>query len=125
MTWEETIQFIRTHPAFAELVEKAYFDENLSLNLERFKGSEEYKETIRLINHFSPGAKTLLDIGSGNGISAAAFAMDGYLVTASEPDKSETVGAGAIRKLKNKYALSNLEIFEDFAEEYRLFTKQF
>lgn len=117
MTWEETIQFIRTQPAFAELVEKAYFDENLSLNLERFKASEEYKETIRLMNHFAPGAKTLLDIGSGNGISAVAFAMDGYEVTASEPDKSETVGAGAIRKLKSKYALSNLEIFEDFAED--------
>ena len=57
MNWEETIQFIRTQPEYNELVEKAYFDENLPVNVERFKKSEEYKETLSLILHYSPDAK--------------------------------------------------------------------
>jgi ubiquinone/menaquinone biosynthesis C-methylase UbiE len=119
MTWEETIHFIRTKPEYSELVEQAYFDENLSLNVERFKRSEEYKETLRLIQSYAPDAKSLLDIGSGNGISSIAFALDGYSVTVSEPDPSDTVGAGAIQKLKTHYRIASMDIHEDFAENIK------
>src|SRR5687768_17479935 len=116
MNWEETIKYIRKKPEFCDLIEKAYFDENLQLNVERFKSSAEYKETLALLKKYNPNANTLLDIGSGNGISAIAFALDGYKVTVSEPDPSNTVGAGAVRKLKDLYGLQNLEIYEEFAE---------
>lgn len=117
MTWEETIQYIRTLPEYAELVEKAYFDEDLLLNVERFRNSEEYEETKKLLKHYAPNAKTILDIGSGNGISSIALALDGYELTASEPDASNTVGAGAIRKLKKYYGISNMAIYEEYAEK--------
>jgi 2-polyprenyl-3-methyl-5-hydroxy-6-metoxy-1,4-benzoquinol methylase len=117
MTWEETIKYIRTQPEYISLVDKAYFEEDLPLNIERFKHSEEYIETLNLLKKYRPDASKLLDVGSGNGISAVSFALDGYQVTATEPDPSNTIGAGAIRKLKSHYNLSNLEIFEEFAEK--------
>jgi len=120
MNWEQTIQFIRTQPEYSELVEKAYFDKNLSLNVERFRVSEEFIETMKLLKEYRPNAKTVLDIGSGNGISAIALAIEGYKVVAIEPDTSDTVGAGAIRKLKSHYNLSNLEVYEAFGEELLL-----
>ncbi len=96
MTWEETIKYIRTLPGYSDLIETSYFEEDLKLNVERFRSSDEYKETLLLLQQYVPGAKTILDIGSGNGISAISFALDGYKVTALEPDPSDTVGAGAI-----------------------------
>jgi ubiquinone/menaquinone biosynthesis C-methylase UbiE len=125
MTWEETIRFIRTQPDYSYLVDKAYFEEDLALNVERFKQSEEFMATLQLLKKYQPDAKTLLDIGSGNGISAVAFALEGYDVVAIEPDASDTVGAGAIRQLKAHYGLSNLVVYEAFAEELELPNESF
>ncbi|PXY42005.1 SAM-dependent methyltransferase [Flavobacterium cheongpyeongense] len=125
MTWEETIKFIRTQPEFDYLVDKAYFEENLPLNVERFTKSEEFIETLKILKQYQPFAKTILDIGSGNGISAVALALEGYHVVSIEPDPSETIGAGAIRKLKHHYNLTNLEIYEAFAEELQLQSESF
>ncbi len=117
MTWDETIKYIRTIPDLKKLVEEAYLEEDLTLNCERFKNSEEYHQTIAIINQYAPRAQSILDIGSGNGISAISFALDGYTVTVLEPDPSEDVGAGAIRKLKNHFGIKHLEIYEQFAED--------
>ncbi|QBN19852.1 class I SAM-dependent methyltransferase [Flavobacterium nackdongense] len=125
MTWEETIKYIRTQPAFKDLVEKAYFEEDLLLNVERFKHSEEFIETLQFLKQYQPNAKNILDIGSGNGISSVALALEGYNVVAIEPDSSDTIGAGAIRKLKVHYNLPNLEVFEAFAEELQLSDENF
>jgi SAM-dependent methyltransferase len=117
MTWEETIIYIRQQPAFKELLEKAYFEEDLPLNIERFRYSEEFFATLQLIQQYQPQGKKILDIGCGNGISSIAFALNGYQVTAVEPDSSQTIGAGAIRQLVQHYQLSNVEVFEAFAED--------
>lgn len=116
MTWEETIKFIRTKPEYRELVEKAYFEEDLTLNVQRFQSDAEFKETLQYIKKFRPLAKSILDIGAGNGISSISFALEGYKVTAVEPDPSNTVGAGAIRILKESYGLHDLEVCQSFAE---------
>ena len=119
MTWEETIKYIRTKKEYKNLVRLAYLDANLSQNVELYKSGEEYKETLHIIRKLAPNAKTILDIGCGNGISSISFALDGYNVTSVEPDKSKTIGAGAIKKLKTHYNLSNIEIYEDFAENIK------
>jgi ubiquinone/menaquinone biosynthesis C-methylase UbiE len=121
MTWEETIQYIRTKDEFKDLIKAAYFEEELSLNVERFVKSEEYQETKKNISSFIPiGPSTkLLDIGSGNGISAVAFAIDGVQVDSVEPDPSDTIGAGAIRKLKEQYKLANLSVHQGYAEDLK------
>ena len=115
-SWEETIIYIRTQPEFNNLVEKAYFDENLPLNVERFKSSVEFSETLKLLVKYKKNCKTILDIGCGNGISSIAFCLKGYEVTAVEPDPSKTVGAGAIRNLIDFYNLKNITVHESFAE---------
>src|SRR6185503_11724828 len=116
MTWEETIKFIRTRPEYKELVRYAYLEEDLDLNVKRFTESAEFKETLKLISpYFSIGPGTrLLDIGSGNGISAVAWALEGVEVDAVEPDPSDTVGAGAIRKLRTDGGLARLHVHEGF-----------
>ncbi len=125
MTWEETIQFIRRQPEYKGLVETAYFEEDLELNIRRFKESLEWKETLKIIRTQHPTAQTVLDIGSGNGISAVSFALEGYQVTALEPDPSETIGAGAIRWLKSYYQLDTITIIESFAENMPLVDSSF
>jgi ubiquinone/menaquinone biosynthesis C-methylase UbiE len=121
MTWEETIKHIRTLPEFKMLVEKAYFEEDLPLNVERFRESEEFLETLALLSEYKSLDSTikLLDIGSGNGISSVAFALKGIKVDTVEPDPSETIGAGAIRKLKEHYLLTNMNVYQAFAEELK------
>lgn len=125
LTWEETICFIRTRSEYDFLVEKAYFDSDLKLNVERFRDSDEFKETINLLKLYHSNAINILDIGSGNGISAIAFALEGYNVVSMEPDPSEIIGAGAIRQLKGIYGLSNLEIIEGYAEDLNLINESF
>ena len=125
MTWEETIRFIRTQPEFSYLVEKAYFEEDLPLNVDRFRKSDEFIETLKILKQYQPNAKNILDIGSGNGISAVALALEGYDVVTIEPDASDTVGAGAIRKLIAHYNLGNLQVFEAYAEEIQLPNESF
>lgn len=125
MTWEETIIKIRKSGDFKELVEKAYFDENLELNVCRFGKSDEFKETLKFIKQHASNAKSILDIGCGNGISSINFALKGFNVTAVEPDSSDTVGARAIKKLKETYKLENLDIYEAFAENINFASNSF
>ncbi len=116
MTWHETIAYIRQQPEFANLVQLAYFDADLPANVSRFAATSEFAATQKLLQKFAPNGKKLLDIGAGNGIAAVNFALLGYEVTALEPDPSDTIGAGAIHLLKQKYNLSNLQIVGDYAE---------
>lgn len=117
MTWEETIKLIRTKPEYEDLVKNAYYNIDNSLNVERFRKSREFELTLKLLNEFNLSSKKLLDIGCGNGISTIAFALNGFEVTAVEPDSSNTIGAGAIREMKNHYQIENLEIYEAYAED--------
>lgn len=118
MTWEETIKKIRTDAAYADLVRDAYFDENLSANVERFRDGREFKETLNLIRSEAPGAKYIADIGSGNGIATIAFALNGFFVTSVEPDESDTIGAGAIKILARQYKIdSQVKVVSRFGED--------
>src|SRR5260221_1737658 len=125
MTWEETIEYIRTNPEYKELVEKAYFEQNLSLNVERFRHGEEFIETVAIIKRRCLEANTIADIGSGNGIASIAFALEGYKVFSIEPDPSIVIGAGAIRKLTDEYHLNGKVIVSTcFGEETGLQDRQ-
>lgn len=127
MTWEEVIIQIRKDPTYKELVEFAYFEDYLPLNIERFRVSEEYLETLKLIQEYNVGGGqlSLADIGAGNGVAAVSFALDGFQVTAIEPDPSTTIGAGAIKILKEHYQLNNLNVMEAWGEEIPLESELF
>jgi ubiquinone/menaquinone biosynthesis C-methylase UbiE len=120
MNWHETIEFIRGQSEHQDLVRDAYFDPVLENNVQRFGMSSEFQETHNLIRKYAPQARTILDIGAGNGISSINFALQGYTVTAIEPDTSDTVGANAIRKLAGQYNLNNVTVYESYAEDLKL-----
>lgn len=118
MTWEEVIISIRKDPNYADLVEKAYFDEDLDKNVKLFSESEEFAETIFLIRQFQSGSNLrLLDIGAGNGVASINFAYKGFDVTSVEPDPSNTVGSGAIKILRNKNKIDNINIITCHGED--------
>ena len=120
MTWEEVIISARKNPDYQELIYQCYLGENLVENAERFRFSEEFVETTRLIESYNqkPTLK-LLDIGCGNGISAVSLALHGYDVTAVEPDPSTTVGREAIKKLVEHFKL-DIHIIEGVGENLPL-----
>ena len=116
MTWEEVIISARKNPEYQEIIGQSYLEENLVGNVERFRCSEEFVETIRLIETYSQKSTLkLLDIGCGNGISAVSLALHGYKITAVEPDPSTTVGRAAIKKLAEHFKL-NIHIMDGVGE---------
>jgi len=90
---------------------------NLPTNVERFRASAEFQETLSLLRRYAPAAHTLLDIGAGNGVASLSLALAGYKVTAAEPDVSQVVGTGAIKQLADHYQLPQLTIVEAFGEQ--------
>lgn len=116
MNWEETILFARTKPEFKELISQAYLENELELNVLRFMASEEFSETLKLIDQHIPGAKRIADLGAGNGVASIAFAMKGFEVISVEPDPSATVGCGAIEEQKRKLNLTSLTILNESGE---------
>jgi len=118
MTWHETIEYIQQQPEFAEIVANTYILPDLKTNVERFRQSAEFLETLRLIRSYCTQPRpSLLDIGAGNGIASVAFALEGFRVTALEPDPSPMVGNGAIKAIRHLYQLPDLTIVEAFGEQ--------
>lgn len=79
----------------AELARGAYFGDPVEA-AQRYRASAEFAAVRDMLPATTGRA---LDLGAGNGILAWALAMDGWDVTAIEPDPSDLVGAGAIRAL--------------------------
>jgi SAM-dependent methyltransferase len=120
MTWEDVIISAREKPEYQEVIHQSYLEENLVENVERFHSSEEFIETLRLIEQQGkPSDLKLLDIGCGNGISTVSFAIQGYKVSAIEPDPSYTVGRGAIGKLSDNFGL-DIQIIDGVGEKIPL-----
>jgi SAM-dependent methyltransferase len=117
MTWEEIIIEIRKNKDWDYLVEGCYYFEELEKNVKLFSESEEFKETLRFFNKYQKDQQSvIIDIGAGNGVASVSFALAGFRVIALEPDPSNTIGSGAIKILKEKYALPNLTIFTEWGE---------
>lgn len=101
ISWEQAVKRLRSMPEHADLVRDAYFDEDNLAAAKRFAAGEEFREVLailkRAVDREAPW--DVLDMGAGNGIAAYAFAQAGHRVTALEPDPSDDVGAGAVRRL--------------------------
>jgi len=117
MNWEETIVHLRSLADYQDILRDSYLEEDLFENANRFELSGEFKETLLTLKKYLPLGRKLLDVGAGNGIATVAFARNGYIVAALEPDPSETVGAGAIRKLVDGLSLKEVAVVGATAEQ--------
>ncbi len=104
MTAEEAVLWLRAQHDRQDLVRACYFDDPLEQAAERFRQSEEWSATLRLLAQRLPGA--VLDVGAGRGLASYAFARDHCTVTALEPDPSPIIGRGAIEALSRQAGVS-------------------
>lgn len=99
MTWEEAVLWLRQQPEQQELVTACFFDESVLAAAMRYHVSPEWLALKELLPKPTEHTRSVLDVGAGRGISSYAFAVDGWDVTALEPDPSPVVGAQAIREI--------------------------
>ena len=98
LTIDEAIRTLRADPASAELVRDAYLGRDVAESIERFSRSAEFAEAVSLIGGPLVGA-TIVDLGAGIGLASASFRRLGAgRVIAIEPDGSDEVGRGAMRR---------------------------
>lgn len=112
-SWEEAILWLRAQEDMHDLVKNCFYDDPLCESAERYHNSSEWKETRRILSSIKKGEA--LDIGAGRGISSYALAKDGWKVTSLEPDGSDIVGAGAIKKLASESGLV-IRVVEEWGE---------
>ena len=113
-TWEHAVRLYRAQPGNESEILSNYFDLPVRQAAERYAGSEEFREVLRLLG--AGAGRKILDLGAGNGIASFALASNGWQVTAVEPDPSDEVGAGAIRKLAAETNLP-IDVVQHVGEE--------
>jgi SAM-dependent methyltransferase len=113
MSTEDAIRALRADPAHAHLVETSYLDADAVAASDRFRASEEFAETLRLVR--ARGALgQVLDLGAGTGIASRALALAGAAsVVAVEPDPSDVVGLGCLVRLCDGLPVRPVEAFGD------------
>jgi SAM-dependent methyltransferase len=102
-TWETAVLSLLDDPARRAEVEANYFDQPTSAAARRYARSEEWAAMRDLIG---PARGVAVDVGAGCGIVSYALAESGWRAVAVEPDPSDVVGAGAIRRLAAETGVS-------------------
>jgi SAM-dependent methyltransferase len=111
-TWEQAVASLLNDRDGMALARDCYFDGTALEAGQRYWASEEWQAVRRLLPEVAGAA---LDVGAGRGIASYAMSRDGWSVCALEPDPSDLVGAGAIRRMVAE-AGSSIEVFEAFGE---------
>jgi SAM-dependent methyltransferase len=106
MTTEQAVLALRGDPRYADVVRDAYLGPDAIGNAERFFASAEFAAVLLLAGgRVARGA--VLDVGAGTGIASYAFARGGAReVVALEPDPSDVVGQGVIRRIRDGLPIS-------------------
>lgn len=110
-TVAEALRYMRNNPKYAELIHDTYLGEDIFESAERFRRSAEFLEAQKLIGDRVRGGK-VLDLGAGVGIASRAFAECGArIVYALEPDPSDEIGRGAIRRLATAASITIVDAY--------------
>ena len=111
-TWEEAVAWLLAQPEHRDLCRACYYDRPALAAAERYWASDEW----RALRKWMPQDRgAALDVGAGMGVAAYALARDGWRTVALEPDPSDLVGAGAIRRLANQAPLE-IEVVQEWGE---------
>jgi SAM-dependent methyltransferase len=111
-SWEAAVLRLRSQLEHRQLVEACFYDDPLLDAAKRYHMSSEWSAVSALIGKASGAA---LDLGAGRGIASYALAVEGWDVTALEPDPSAVVGAGAIRALAQDAGM-RIHVVESWGE---------
>ena len=97
MTLDEAVRVIRADPEMQDLVRDAHLGRDVADSYRRFAASAEFAEIVAILGGVR--GREILDLGSGTGIAASAFAGAGARrVVAVEPDPSDEIGRGAMAR---------------------------
>lgn len=114
---DDAVRLMRERPEYADVVRDAYLGRDVEDSYRRFAASAEFREVQSLLAEAIQDA-TVVDLGAGTGIASRAFLDAGARrVFALEPDPSDEVGQGAIRRLAGSLAV---EIVSSYAERIPL-----
>ncbi|MFL5618858.1 MAG: class I SAM-dependent methyltransferase [Gemmatimonadaceae bacterium] len=117
LTIDEAVRFMRERPEYADVVRDAYLGRDVEDSYRRFANSAEFDELRTLLAEAIPDG-VVVDLGAGTGIASRAFLDVGARhVYALEPDPSDEVGQGAIRRLAGS---RRVEIVSSYAERIPL-----
>lgn len=111
-SWEQAVRWLLTQPEHRLLCEACYYDRPALGAAQRFWVSDEW---VALRAHMPREKGTALDVGAGMGVASYALARDGWRTVALEPDASDLVGAGAIRRLATESGLA-IEVAQEWGE---------
>jgi SAM-dependent methyltransferase len=112
ISWEAAVAWLVAQPDKQDLVRDCYYDPSPQAAAKRYWQSEEWNA----IRAFLPSVRgRALDLGAGRGIASYALAKEGWNVMAMEPDPSDLVGGGAIRKIAQSEELP-IEVVQEFGE---------
>ena len=109
VSWEDAVAWLVAQPDKQELVRDCYFDLSPESAAARYARSDEWN-AIRALLPAVPGRA--LDLGAGRGITSYALAKAGWTVVAIEPDPSNLVGRGAIRRIAQSEGLPIDTLYE-------------
>ncbi len=111
MKTDEAILQLRSDPANRALIEDLFLDEDSAAAARRFAVSAEFVEVVERLGPRLQGA-TVLDLGAGTGVASAALIGAGAAaVVAAEPDRSEVVGSGCLRRVVDGLPVSIVASF--------------
>lgn len=117
LSLDDAVRLMREDPAYADVVRDAYLGRDVEQSYRQFAASAEFDEVRSLLGDAISGA-VVVDVGAGTGIASRAFLDAGARhVYALEPDPSEEVGQGAIRRLTGTL---DVEIVSSYAERIPL-----
>lgn len=122
MTWEEAVLWLRNNPEMQSFVKDCYYDDPIHQSTLRFLESNEWKGIQELVGDVK--GKRILEIGAGRGLVSFAFAREGAKVVALEPDTSNIVGTGAMRRLQQESGVK-FDLVETFGESLPFETGSF
>ncbi len=99
LSTQDAIVLLRKNHAYEDLIRDSYLGEDITESADRFFKSAEFSEVLNLLGNDLSNRK-ILDLGSGIGIAAAAFARVGAKdVLAIDPDLSDQIGIRASARL--------------------------
>ncbi len=104
-TEQAVLKVMETHEG-RENIFLCYYEWDANNAFQRYQCSEEWNAVLNLLSQYTPPTMNALDLGAGNGISSYALNLSGYSVTSLEPDPSELVGYGALKKILKSKALA-------------------